>query len=117
MVSAVPAELLGSLLHEELKEQRDRALFSEGATGGALAFVPFPQGGSEPRSGCLLYPGGPGLQRLSILPTRRGAQFSSFCLLWFLTRAPQTSTGWRCRTAVGVPPVWTPAAASRSASS
>nr|XP_040054199.1 TATA box-binding protein-associated factor, RNA polymerase I, subunit C-like [Gasterosteus aculeatus aculeatus] len=65
VVSAVPAELLGSLLHEELKEQRDRALFSEGATGGALAFVPFPQGGSEPRSGCLLYPGGPGLQRLN----------------------------------------------------
>ncbi|KAM8827772.1 uncharacterized protein AB9W97_004066 isoform 2-T2 [Spinachia spinachia] len=65
VVPTVPTELLGSLLHEELIEQRDRALFSEGATGGALTFVPFPQCGSEPQSGCLLYPGNPGLDRLN----------------------------------------------------
>ncbi|KAL6097324.1 taf1c [Pungitius sinensis] len=65
VVPAVPTELLGSLLHEELMEQRDRVLFSEGATGGALAFVPFPQGASEPQSGCLVYPGNPGLDRLN----------------------------------------------------
>lgn len=62
VVHDVPPELLGSLLHEELAEQRDRMQFSEAATGGALAFVPFSQG-----EGCLLYPGGPGMDRLSIL--------------------------------------------------
>ncbi|XP_054468017.1 TATA box-binding protein-associated factor, RNA polymerase I, subunit C [Anoplopoma fimbria] len=65
VVPAVPTELLGSLLHEELTEQRDRALFSEGATGGALAFVPFSQSGSDPQRGCLLYPGNQGLDRLN----------------------------------------------------
>uniref|UniRef100_A0A3B5LGT5 Uncharacterized protein n=1 Tax=Xiphophorus couchianus TaxID=32473 RepID=A0A3B5LGT5_9TELE len=62
VVHDVPPELLGSLLHEELAEQRDRMQFSEAATGGALAFVPFSQG-----EGCLLYPRGPGMDRLSIL--------------------------------------------------
>lgn len=61
----VPAELLGSLLYEELTEQRDRLLFSERTTGGALAFVPFSQS-----RGCLVYPGGPGLDRLRILGVR-----------------------------------------------
>ncbi|PWA15996.1 hypothetical protein CCH79_00017737 [Gambusia affinis] len=60
VVHDVPPELLGSLLYEELAEQRDRMQFSEAATGGALAFVPFSQ--SE---GCLLYPGGPGMDRLN----------------------------------------------------
>uniref|UniRef100_A0A3Q3E6P6 Wu:fj64h06 n=1 Tax=Labrus bergylta TaxID=56723 RepID=A0A3Q3E6P6_9LABR len=32
-VHSVPPDLLGDLLHEELTEQRDRLLFSEGATG------------------------------------------------------------------------------------
>ncbi|XP_059214693.1 TATA box-binding protein-associated factor RNA polymerase I subunit C [Centropristis striata] len=57
VVPAVPPELLGSLLYEELTEQRDRMLFSEGATGGALAFVPFSQSSSDSQRGCLLYPG------------------------------------------------------------
>ncbi|KAM4719852.1 TATA box-binding protein-associated factor, RNA polymerase I, subunit C isoform 1-T1 [Anableps anableps] len=60
VIHDIPPELLGSLLHEELTEQRDRMQFSEGATGGALAFVPFSQ--SE---GCLLYPGGLGMDRLN----------------------------------------------------
>ncbi|XP_070781220.1 TATA box-binding protein-associated factor RNA polymerase I subunit C [Enoplosus armatus] len=61
VVHDVPPQLLGSLLYEELTEQRDRLLFSEGATGGALAFVPFSQsGGSGPQHGCLLYPGNQG---------------------------------------------------------
>ncbi|KAM4532172.1 TATA box-binding protein-associated factor, RNA polymerase I, subunit C [Fundulus diaphanus] len=60
VIHDVPPELLGSLLYEELMEQRDRTQFSEGATGGALAFVPFSQ--SE---GCLLYPGGLGMDRLN----------------------------------------------------
>ncbi|XP_027881446.1 TATA box-binding protein-associated factor, RNA polymerase I, subunit C isoform X2 [Xiphophorus couchianus] len=60
VVHDVPPELLGSLLHEELAEQRDRMQFSEAATGGALAFVPFSQG-----EGCLLYPRGPGMDRLN----------------------------------------------------
>lgn len=70
VVPAVPPELLGSLLYEELTEQRDRMLFSEGATGGALAFVPFSQSGSDSQSGCLIYPGKQGHDCLSILQTR-----------------------------------------------
>lgn len=64
-VHSIPPKLLASLLHEELEEQRERALFFQGATGGALAFVPF--GDSGCRSGCLLYPGSKGLDCLSIL--------------------------------------------------
>lgn len=70
VVPSVPPQLLGSLLHEELTEQRDRALFSEGATGGALAFVPFSRSGGDPQRGCLLYPGNQGLDCLSILQIR-----------------------------------------------
>lgn len=62
VVADVPLDLLGSLLHEELTEQRDRLQFSDRTTGGALAFVPF----SSSR-GCLVCPGGPGLDCLSIL--------------------------------------------------
>ncbi|KAK9532925.1 hypothetical protein VZT92_010285 [Zoarces viviparus] len=65
VVPSVPPQLLGSLLHEELTEQRDRALFSEGATGGALAFVPFSRSGGDPQRGCLLYPGNQGLDCLN----------------------------------------------------
>lgn len=68
VVHTVPPELLGTLLYEELSEQRDRILFSEGATGGALAFVPLAQSGSSSSQiGCLLYPGKKGLTCLSIL--------------------------------------------------
>lgn len=68
VVQTVPPELLGGLLHEELTEQRDRMLFFEGATGGALAFVPFSQSSSSSsQRGCLLYPGNKGLDCLSIL--------------------------------------------------
>ncbi|KAG7238976.1 hypothetical protein INR49_030308 [Caranx melampygus] len=52
VVQSVPIQLLSSLLYEELTEQRDRQLFSESTTGGALDFIPF----SESSSGCLLYP-------------------------------------------------------------
>ncbi|XP_068609197.1 TATA box-binding protein-associated factor RNA polymerase I subunit C [Brachionichthys hirsutus] len=62
---AVPPVLLGTLLHEELTEQRDRLLFPEGATGGALAFVPFTQSSSASELGCLLYPGSRALDRLN----------------------------------------------------
>uniref|UniRef100_A0A1A8LNY3 TATA box binding protein (TBP)-associated factor, RNA polymerase I, C, 110kDa n=2 Tax=Nothobranchius pienaari TaxID=704102 RepID=A0A1A8LNY3_9TELE len=60
VIHEVPPDLLGSLLYEELTEQRDRMLFPEGATGGALSFVPF----SHDR-GCLLYPGGLGQNHLN----------------------------------------------------
>lgn len=64
----IPPELLSSLLHEELTEQRDRMLNSQGTTGGALAFVPFSDSGSSSsQRGCLLYPGKEGLDSLSIL--------------------------------------------------
>ncbi|XP_077353280.1 uncharacterized protein taf1c isoform X2 [Festucalex cinctus] len=56
VVQTVPPELLGSLLYEELTEQRDRQLFSERATGGALNLIPFSQSGDSPH-GCLIYPG------------------------------------------------------------
>lgn len=58
VMHTIPPQLLGSLLHEELAAQRDRALACEGATGGALAFVPFSQsgGGGGSQRGCLLYP-------------------------------------------------------------
>nr|XP_046231685.1 uncharacterized protein taf1c isoform X2 [Scatophagus argus] len=65
VVHAIPPELLGSLLYEELTEQRRRLLFSEQATGGALAFVPFSQSGSSSQSGCLIYPGNEGLDCLN----------------------------------------------------
>ncbi|TDH01796.1 hypothetical protein EPR50_G00166360 [Perca flavescens] len=65
VVPSIPPELLGSLLYEELTEQRDRMLFSEGATGGALAFVPYSQSGSDSQRGCLLYPGNQGLDCLN----------------------------------------------------
>ncbi|XP_040915318.1 TATA box-binding protein-associated factor RNA polymerase I subunit C [Toxotes jaculatrix] len=65
VVHSVPPELLGDLLYEELTEQRDRLLFSERATGGALAFVPFSQSSSGSQQGCLLYPGNQGLDRLN----------------------------------------------------
>ncbi|XP_030597916.1 uncharacterized protein taf1c isoform X2 [Archocentrus centrarchus] len=64
VVHTIPPELLGSLLYEELAEHRDRLLFSEGATGGALTYVPFLQSGSGSQSGCLLYPN-QGLHRLN----------------------------------------------------
>ncbi len=67
VVHTVPPELLGDLLYEELTEQRDRLLFSEGVTGGAMAFVPFSQSGSGSQRGCLLYPGNKGLSCLSIM--------------------------------------------------
>lgn len=63
VVQSVPIQLLGSLLYEELTEQRDRQLFHEATSGGALDFVP----SSESGSGCLLYPSRRGLDRLSIL--------------------------------------------------
>ncbi|KAF6725827.1 TATA box-binding protein-associated factor, RNA polymerase I, subunit C [Oryzias melastigma] len=62
VVHDIPPQLLGSLLHEELEGQRDRMLFSEANIGGALAFVPFSPSQSH---GCLLYPGGRGLDRLN----------------------------------------------------
>ncbi|CAJ1071104.1 TATA box-binding protein-associated factor RNA polymerase I subunit C isoform X1 [Xyrichtys novacula] len=61
-IHSVPPELLGSLLYEELTEQRNRLLFSEGATGGALAFIPFSQ---SPQHGCLIYPGNKALDCLN----------------------------------------------------
>lgn len=72
VVHGIPPKLLGALLHEELMEQRDRMLFFEGATGGALAFVPFRQnggggGGGSSQQGCLLYGGNRGMDCLSIL--------------------------------------------------
>nr|XP_057910883.1 TATA box-binding protein-associated factor RNA polymerase I subunit C isoform X2 [Doryrhamphus excisus] len=75
----VPVELLGSLLYEELTEQRDSLLFSEAATGGALDFIPFSHSGSFQR-GCLIYPGNQGLDRLNFhtmeLEHRRDRGFS-----------------------------------------
>nr|XP_020456839.1 TATA box-binding protein-associated factor RNA polymerase I subunit C isoform X2 [Monopterus albus] len=65
VVHSIPPELLGALLHEELMEQRDRLLFSEGVTGGALAFIPFSQSSSGCQHGCLLYPSNKGRDSLN----------------------------------------------------
>uniref|UniRef100_A0A3Q2WYS7 TATA-box binding protein associated factor, RNA polymerase I subunit C n=1 Tax=Haplochromis burtoni TaxID=8153 RepID=A0A3Q2WYS7_HAPBU len=65
VVHSIPPELLGSLLYDELAEQRDRLLFSEGTTGGALSFVPFSQSDDGSQHGCLLYPGNPALNTLN----------------------------------------------------
>ncbi|KAF3848735.1 hypothetical protein F7725_015232 [Dissostichus mawsoni] len=96
VLPAVPPALLGSLLFEELKEQRERMLFSEAATGGALAFVPFSQRSSDSQSGCLLYPGNQGLDCLNFqrveLQQHRGTppclNTSSSDLLSFQLKAP-----------------------------
>ncbi|XP_070707200.1 uncharacterized protein taf1c isoform X1 [Pempheris klunzingeri] len=49
-------------------EQRQRLLFSEGATGGALAYVPLSQSGSSSQHGYLIYPGNQGLDCLNFHP-------------------------------------------------
>ncbi|KAI3362560.1 hypothetical protein L3Q82_012266 [Scortum barcoo] len=72
VVHAIPPDLLGTLLYEELTEQRDRLLFSEGVTGGAMAFVPFSQSDSGSQRGCLLYPGNKGLNCLKVCQELRG---------------------------------------------
>ncbi|XP_077442251.1 uncharacterized protein taf1c isoform X2 [Vanacampus margaritifer] len=64
IVQNVPPELLGSLLYEELTEQRDRQLFSERTTGGALNLIPFSQSKNS-QHGCLIYPGNQGMDRLN----------------------------------------------------
>lgn len=85
VMHTIPPDLLGSLLHEELTEQRERALTSEGATGGALAFVPFSHSGGGSQRGCLLYPGNQGLDSLSILNKTWSPQsFSSSFLYVFV---------------------------------
>ncbi|XP_076020057.1 TATA box-binding protein-associated factor RNA polymerase I subunit C [Genypterus blacodes] len=66
VIHDIPPELLGSLLYEELAQQRARMLFSEAATGGALAFVPFNQS-CDSQHGCLVYPEQTGLDRLNFL--------------------------------------------------
>ncbi|XP_053709484.1 TATA box-binding protein-associated factor RNA polymerase I subunit C isoform X2 [Synchiropus splendidus] len=65
VVPDIPPELLGTLLYEELTEQRDEKLFSEKATGGALAFIPFSDHENDSEQGCLLYPGDQGLNCLN----------------------------------------------------
>lgn len=82
VMHTIPADLLGSLLHEELTEQRRRMLSSEDATGGALAFVPFSDSGGSSQRGCLLYPGEAGLDSLSILN-------KVICMLFILKSTPQ----------------------------
>lgn len=86
VMHTIPPDLLGSLLHEELTEQRERMLNSEGATGGALAFVPFSPSGSSSSSqrGCLLYPGKEGLDSLSILDNTWSLRSFSSSFLSFL---------------------------------
>ncbi|XP_077478866.1 TATA box-binding protein-associated factor RNA polymerase I subunit C [Stigmatopora argus] len=64
VVHDVPPELLGSLLHEELTTQRDRHLFFEGATGGALNFIPSSKRGDS-ENGYLLYAGNRGMTKLN----------------------------------------------------
>ncbi|TKS84114.1 TATA box-binding protein-associated factor, RNA polymerase I, subunit C [Collichthys lucidus] len=77
VVPTIPPRLLGSLLYEELTEQRDRMMFSEASTGGALAFVPFSLSCSSPQRGYLLYPGKQGMDRLNfhrvVLQHQRGS--------------------------------------------
>ncbi|XP_047426372.1 uncharacterized protein taf1c [Mugil cephalus] len=66
VVHDIPPDLLGSLLQEELREQRKRLVFSDRATGGALAFVPFSHNdSSDSLHGCLLYPRKQGLDCLT----------------------------------------------------
>lgn len=67
VIHDIPPELLAGLLYEELAEQRDQLQFSERATGGALAYIPFTQGSASSQQGYLLYPGKEGLDYLSIL--------------------------------------------------
>ncbi|XP_077593392.1 TATA box-binding protein-associated factor, RNA polymerase I, subunit C isoform X2 [Stigmatopora nigra] len=64
VVHDIPTELLGSLLHEELSTQRDRHLFFEGATGGALNFIPSSQSGDS-ENGYLLYAGNRGMTKIN----------------------------------------------------
>lgn len=65
VVHAIPPELLGALLYEELTQQRESLLFPEATTGGALAFVPGSYSSSSGQRGCLLYPGNQGLDCLT----------------------------------------------------
>ncbi|RVE65440.1 hypothetical protein OJAV_G00116630 [Oryzias javanicus] len=87
VVHDIPPQLLGSLLHEELAGQRDRVLFSEAAIGGALAFVPFSPSQSH---GCLLYPGGRGLDRLNFHGVALQYQHGSGVCVDASSRKPQS---------------------------
>ncbi len=66
IVSDVPPSLLASLLHEELTSQREQQQFCADATGGALGYVPLHESRGY-SDGCLIYPSGEAMDKLSIL--------------------------------------------------
>lgn len=51
----IPPNLLAENIHEEMKIQRNKILFDNAATGGALVYCPFSKG-ARFEEGCLIYP-------------------------------------------------------------
>lgn len=107
MVHSIPPELLGSLLYDELAEQRDRLLFSEGTTGGALSFVPFSQSDGGSQHGCLLYPGNPALNTLTILEFGFRKLLKQHCQKYFrstIILKPLKKNSFTCKVLTGSKP-------------
>ncbi|KAL1253367.1 hypothetical protein QQF64_018060 [Cirrhinus molitorella] len=64
IVCDIPPTLLGSLLHEELKYQRDQQQFCADPTGGALGYIPLHESQSY-SDGCLIYPSGAAMDKIN----------------------------------------------------
>ncbi|XP_060685673.1 TATA box-binding protein-associated factor, RNA polymerase I, subunit C [Hemiscyllium ocellatum] len=63
----IPPSLLAENIHEEMKIQRNKLLFDQSATGGALVYCPFSKEACL-EEGCLIYPGS---ESMSILNFRK----------------------------------------------
>ncbi|KAM6986263.1 TATA box-binding protein-associated factor RNA polymerase I subunit C [Aplochiton taeniatus] len=64
VIPDVPPDLLAGLLYEELSHQSELEQFSDSATGGALAYIPFRQNSRATTHGCLMYPADSGFSSL-----------------------------------------------------
>ncbi|XP_048401359.2 TATA box-binding protein-associated factor, RNA polymerase I, subunit C [Stegostoma tigrinum] len=60
----IPPNVLAENIHEEMKMQRNKLLFDQSATGGALVYCPFSKE-ARLEEGCLIYPGSESMSLLN----------------------------------------------------